>query len=85
MSQKHKNFVFGSEHFNLSFGTFWDWFSGHRGKKNFAIFLIHTKWDISGFVSETNLLYDLVLSIPNVKLLCEYQPKGWTCQQWILI
>jgi len=85
MSQKHKNFVCVSKHFRLSFDTFCDWFSGHKGKKNFAVFLIHTHCDISGFVSETNLLYDVELSIPNVKLLCEYRPKGWTCQQWTLI
>ena len=51
--KRHKNFVCGSEHFHFSFYTFWDWFSGHRGKKNFAIFLIHTHWGISGFVPET--------------------------------
>jgi hypothetical protein len=63
MSQKTQEFcVCGCEHFHLSFDTFWDWFSGHGGKKNFVFFLIHTNWDISFFVPVINLSYNLVLS-----------------------
>jgi len=32
------------------------------GRKTSALFLVHTHWYIAGFVPETNLSYDLVLS-----------------------
>jgi hypothetical protein len=86
MSRKHKNFVFMVVSIATSHSILSEIDSQViEGRKTLRFSSFTPTGIFPGLYLKLTYRMLCCSLLPNVKLLCEYRPKGWTCQQWIVI